>query len=74
MIILTISIVDDQGRISFGTEVPTTEAKADELVRNFHIMWFPGATDTGWRTRDGKIQRSLTVSKNASITFFKRQL
>jgi hypothetical protein len=75
MITLKIGIEYINGVIAYGTEVPTTEAKADELVKLFIVTWFPGAkNDTGWIKRDGLTLRSWELNPSFKVVFWKKKI
>lgn len=75
MITLKIAIEYINGIAVYGTEVPTTEAKAEELVKLFIITWFPGATnDTGWLKREDTIFRSWDLNTSFKVVFYKRKI
>lgn len=61
-------------RIS-GSEVPTTEAKCDELVKSLMGTWFASAkNDTGWIRRDNIDMRIFELNLSFKAIFIKKKM
>lgn len=75
MITLKLIIENSAGDRAVGTEIPTTIAKSDELIKNFITSWFPKATDdTGWITRNSEVQRLFNIGGGMKIIWIKRNM